>query len=69
MWNVKTKKMMLKDDGVRYAEMRSGVRSARVQAQGLVQCTKLRKVREGRAEYGDWCGDRRRVRDGWIGMG
>ena len=37
--------------------------------QGLVQCTKLRRVQEGRVEYGDWCGDRREVRDRWIGTG
>ena len=38
-------------------------------AQGFVQCTKLRRVRRVRAEYGEWCGDWREVRDGRIGTG
>ena len=55
------------ESGMRRCGPECGVRDYK--AQGLVQCTKLRRVREGRAEYGDWCGGRREVRDRQIGTG
>ena len=59
----------MRDDGVRYAEMRSGVRSARIQSTGTCAVYEVTWGTEGRAEYGDWCGDRREVWDRWIGTG